>query len=48
MQLHCCKILVREMSRASVWDDVFLFAVRFVSDAITVSKEGVTQRRLPN
>lgn len=48
MQLECCKILVREVSCASAWDDVFLFAVRFVSDAITVSEEGVVQTRLPN
>jgi len=36
------------MSRASAWDDAFLFAVRFVSDAITVLEEGVMRRRLPN
>lgn len=46
MQLKCYKIPVREMSCASAWDDVFLFAVRFVSGAITVSEEGVVQRRL--
>lgn len=33
------------MSRASAWDDVFLFAVRFVSDTIAVGEEGVVRGR---
>lgn len=48
MQLNCCKILVGDASRASAWDNVFLFTVRFLSDAISVSEGGVMQRRLPN
>lgn len=48
VRLNRCRTRIWEASGASAQDGAFLLALRFVSDAVAISEEGVMPRRLPN